>query len=81
MKLDHVCRVVKGARAPVVRVTCKLDCAPLPTLRFTSSGTRCNFSRVWRQNCAEKTGPSLSDQHCFSGSSQPASERRLYQLE
>jgi hypothetical protein len=27
MKLDHVCRVGKGARAPVVRVTCKLDCA------------------------------------------------------
>jgi hypothetical protein len=27
MKLDHVCRVGKGARAPVVRVTRKLDCA------------------------------------------------------
>ena len=27
MKLDRVCRVGKGARAPVVRVTCKLDCA------------------------------------------------------
>ena len=27
MKLDHVCRVGKGARAPVVRVTCKLECA------------------------------------------------------
>jgi hypothetical protein len=34
-----------------------------------------NFSRVWRQNCAEKTGPSLSDQHFFSGSNQLASER------
>src|SRR4249920_436723 len=61
MKLDRVCRVGKGARAPVVRVTCKLDCAPLPTrsvangghgaqsaplptLRFTSNGTRCNPS-------------------------------------
>jgi hypothetical protein len=31
MKLDHVCRVGKGAQS-----------APLPTLRFTSSGTRCN---------------------------------------
>src|SRR5580704_6429197 len=27
MKLDRVCRVGKGARASVVRVTCKLDCA------------------------------------------------------
>jgi hypothetical protein len=35
MKLDHVCRVGKGARAPVVRVTCKLDCAfAHPTIHF-----------------------------------------------
>jgi hypothetical protein len=37
-----------------------------------------NFSHLRRQNCAEKTGHSLSDQHGFSGSNQPVSERRLY---
>jgi hypothetical protein len=43
MKLDHVCRVGKGARALVVRGHASLI-APLPTLRFTSNGTRCS---VW----------------------------------